>query len=96
MLIVTERAASELLDMLELSGAQPPEAIRLQPDPSGRIGITIAPPEADDEIVQQGDTVVLVIAAPLVPVLDGAILDVETIEEGGELQQHFTLRRAEA
>ncbi len=55
MLTVTERATVELEELLGASNAGSGEGVRLVPAGPGTVGMTIAAPEAEDEVICHGD-----------------------------------------
>jgi Fe-S cluster assembly iron-binding protein IscA len=96
MITVTERAAAELADLLEAEGVPPDQGVKLVPDQTGGIGMTIASPTEGDEVVPRGDGPLLIVDASLTELLDGTVFDVEPAQGGGSQGPRFSLRRPEA
>ncbi|MBI2912379.1 MAG: hypothetical protein HYY03_00480 [Chloroflexi bacterium] len=82
---VTERAAEELRSVL--AGASPEEgqALRLLVEPGGRFGLGLDQAREDDERVESGGQVVLVLAPAVAQVMEGALIDVQETGEGPRL-----------
>lgn len=94
MITVTERAATGIEEILSAQQAAPGEAIKLVPDGSGGIGLAIAAPAAEDEVVQKGDDPLVIVDGRIAPDLDGAVLDL-TVPNASEGRPRFTLERPE-
>lgn len=90
MISVTERAATELQDLLMTNGATPDQGVKLITDSSGNIGMTIALPAEGDEVVRRDEAPLLIVDGTIAQQLDGTELDLEEIPglEGAQ----FTLR----
>lgn len=93
MINVTDRAAQQLEQLLATQGASDNEGVKLVPDNSGNIGMTVAPPAEGDDVVRRGDTEapLLIVSAPITAVLDGATLDVQHAPADGAQAPRFTL-----
>lgn len=93
MVLVTPAAASELRSLLKHSRATSGHAVRLIAGRQGGLGMLVGPPEAGDEVIRDGDAVVLIVAAALVARLDGLVFDWSAREIDGQTQRDFGLRR---
>ena len=94
MISVTERAATALQDLLVSNDASPGEGVKLAPDLSGRIGMTIDAPVEGDEVVHRGEMPLLIVDGRIAQQLDGTELDLQEIP--GQEGAQFTLRPLEA
>ena len=94
MITVTERAAAGIEEILSAQQAAPGEAIKLVPDATGGIGLAIAPPTAEDEVIRRGADPIVIVDGRIAPELDGAVLD---LDDGSANQgrPRFTLMRLE-
>jgi hypothetical protein len=72
---MTERAADALMEMLTADQAPSDQGVKLVPDSSGGLAMTIAPPGKGDEVVRQGERPLLIIDAEMIGRVDGALLD---------------------
>lgn len=93
MITVTERAAAELQEVLVAQQAPPGLGVKLVPNQMGGISMTIAPPAEGDEVVQRGDTPLLIVDYRISDAIDGMVLDAHTDEEDGQPRTQFTLQR---
>ncbi|MBI3969799.1 MAG: adhesin [Chloroflexi bacterium] len=94
MITVTERAAAELEGLLGAQGAPSGQGVKLVPDQTGGVGVTISAPTTGDEVVPRGEVPLLIVDASLTQQLDGVVLDVEPAAgAGGERPPQFVLRR---
>jgi hypothetical protein len=90
MIRVTERAASELSDILAASQAQKDQAVRLLPDDSGNIAMTIDRPSQGDEVVSGEKRPLLILDAALAARLADVVLD---LTPANGRPPHFVFRR---
>jgi len=93
MILVTPAAAGALRSLLKHSRATAGHAVRLIPDRRGGLSMLVGPPEAGDEVIQDSGAAVLIVAAALVPRLDGLVFDWGARETDGETHRDFGLRR---
>ncbi|MBI4494541.1 MAG: adhesin [Chloroflexi bacterium] len=96
MISVTEGAATELQALLEANDAPPGHGVKLVPDGTGSLGMTIAAPLEGDEVVRRGEAPLLIVDSSITSFLDGTVLDVQPVEGAGRQGVHFTLQRPEA
>jgi Fe-S cluster assembly iron-binding protein IscA len=82
MITLTERAATEMQEILATRGAAPGEGMRIVPV-SGGFDLRIGPPADGDEVVRRGDTPLLIVEESIAPVLDGAVIDVADPDSAG-------------
>jgi len=75
MIRLTERASEALREMLRENEAPEGQAVKLFPEDSGNLAMTIAPTAEGDEVVSRENRPVLIIDAEIVGRLDGALLD---------------------
>lgn len=94
MIVVTERAASELETLLLNSNVPMGEAIKLVPSANGGISMVIAPAVEGDETVYRGDTLLLIVDSSIAPDLDGVVLDIQPTDPTNPMRRpaQFTLR----
>jgi hypothetical protein len=90
MIRVTERAASELSDILAASRAQGDQGVRLVPDESGNIAMTIDRPSYGDEVVAGETRPLLILDAALAAKLADAVLD---LTQPNGHPPHFVFRK---
>jgi hypothetical protein len=90
MLRVTERAASELSDILAASRAQSDQAVRLVPDESGGIAMTIDRPSQGDSVVPDEARPLLILDRALAARLGDVVLD---LTQPNGHPPHFVFRR---
>jgi Fe-S cluster assembly iron-binding protein IscA len=90
MIRLTERAAEALKEMLTANQTPDDQGVKLFPDPSGGIAMTIAPVTEGDEVVDEGNRPLLIVDAEIVVRFDGAVLDLTVSDNGNE--PRFELR----
>ena len=96
MVTVTERAAAELQEVLKSQHASDDEGVKLMPSGDGSLQMTIAEPNAGDEVTQRDGHPLLIVDASLADMLDGTEVDFATEASNGTGPAGFTLRRAES
>jgi Fe-S cluster assembly iron-binding protein IscA len=92
MVIVTERAAAELQEVLRSQNAAEGEGVKLVPGGDGHVQMTIGQPEAGDQITELDGHPLLIVDAAIVDVLEGAEVDFRAGDENGASSLGFTLR----
>jgi Fe-S cluster assembly iron-binding protein IscA len=95
MVAITERAAVKLQDLLSEQDAQPDEGIRLTPDGSGGIGMSIDTAHDGDEVVEDEESPVLIVDRAIVPRLTDMVVDYEAVEDDHRTTGGFVLRQRE-
>ena len=95
MITVTERAATELQELLKSQHASDAEGVKLVPSDDGGVQMTIAEPNAGDEVTQRDGHPLLIVDAALANTLDGTEVDFATEAANGTGASGFTLRRAD-
>ena len=95
MVTVTERAAAELQEVLKSQNATDDEGVKLVPGDDGRVQMTIAQPEAGDQIMQRDGHPLLIVDAAIVDTLAGTEVDYRSGDENGTSAAGFMLRPAE-
>ena len=95
MVTVTERAAVELQEVLKNQNAAEGEGVKLVPDGDGRVQMTIAEPDAGDQVTRLGGQPLLIVDAALADALEGTEIDFGTEAANGASPPGFTLRPAE-
>ena len=75
MIRLTERAASGLLDILAMQQTSSDRAVKLVPDPSGGIAMTIDRPAHGDAVIDGEKRPLLIVDASLADQLDDVLLD---------------------
>lgn len=95
MVTVTERAATELQELLRNENASEGEGVKLVPGGDGRVQMTIAEPDAGDEVTRRDGQPLLIVDAALAEMLDGAEVDYASAGANGSGPPGFTLRPAE-
>ena len=95
MVIVTERAAAELQDVLKTQNASEREGVKLVPGGDGRVQMTIGQPEAGDQVMQRDGQPLLIVDAAIVDTLEGTEVDFQSGDENGTSAAGFTLRPTE-
>jgi Fe-S cluster assembly iron-binding protein IscA len=93
MIQVTERAADGLKEILATSRVRSDQGVKLVPDDSGGIGMTIGRANEGDVIFDDERKPFLIVDAGIVRHLEGATIDM-TKSDGEEPQ--FVIRRADA
>ncbi|HEY3116474.1 MAG TPA: hypothetical protein VGK54_07015 [Chloroflexota bacterium] len=94
MIVITERATAALEQILLVNGAERRQGVKLVPDLSGRIGLTIATPDKGDEVIGSADEPLLIVDSRIKGKLDGSELDCEMALVQGEEVSEFHLRPA--
>jgi Fe-S cluster assembly iron-binding protein IscA len=94
MVIVTERAAAELQEVLRHQNASEGEGIKLIPGDDGQVQMTIAPPNIGDEVTQMDGQPLLIVDASLTNTLEGAEVDFATESANGTSPPGFTIKPA--
>lgn len=92
MVTVTERAATEIQEVLKSQNAAESEGIKLAPGVDGRIQMTIGQAEAGDQVMQRDGHPLLIVAAAIVDTLDGTEVDFQTGDQNGTGSGGFTIR----
>lgn len=95
MVTVTERAAAELLELLEANNVPPGQGVKLVPSGMGQIGMTIDTPAEGDEVIRRGDEPLLIVDSRLTGELEGVEIDCQTEVVDGTPRSQFLLRRPE-
>jgi Fe-S cluster assembly iron-binding protein IscA len=90
MIRLTERAAEALKEMLTANQTPNDQGVKLFPDPSGGVAMTIAPASEGDEVVNEEGRLLLIVDAEIVGRVDGAELDLTGNDDGKE--PRFELR----
>ena len=97
---ITERAIDSLRLLRYTSAAAPGQALRLAPEGEDGMQVRIAAPEAGDQVLEDKEGPVLIIAAALGPRLEGLVFDQVSVpgEHGAQDEQRtaFTLRAPHA
>ena len=93
MITVTERAAARLQELQSTRDVPEGQGVKLVPQGPGSVGLTIAAPEAGDEVVRHGDAPVLIVAGSLTAALAGAEIDCREAVVDGQAGTEYTLRR---
>jgi Fe-S cluster assembly iron-binding protein IscA len=75
MIRLTERAAEALKEMLIANQTPNDQGVKLFPDPSGGVAMTIAPAAEGDELVNEEERLLLIVDTEIVGRVDGALLD---------------------
>jgi Fe-S cluster assembly iron-binding protein IscA len=83
MLTITERAATELRELLEASAATPEQGVKLCPDGQGGVQVAVGTADAGDEVLRDDGHPLLIIDPVISDIVDGAILDSESVEIDG-------------
>ena len=92
MITVTDRAATELQELLSHNNASPGQGIKLVPNGANRFGMSIGAPGEDDEVIRRDDEPLLIVDSRIAAALDGSEIDCETAMVGGEPRTEFKLR----
>jgi Fe-S cluster assembly iron-binding protein IscA len=92
MITVTERAATELQGLLAANNAPPGQAVKLVPSGTNSVGMSIGAPGENDEVIRQGDELLLIVDSSLAAALDGTQVDCETAMVDGQPRTEFKLR----
>jgi Fe-S cluster assembly iron-binding protein IscA len=92
MLTVTDRAATELQELLAVNKAAPGQAVKLIPNSNNSISLSIGAAGENDQVIRRGDEVLLIVDSRLATALDGAQVDCETAMVEGQPRAEFKLR----
>jgi Fe-S cluster assembly iron-binding protein IscA len=92
MITVTERAATELEELLVSSNAPPGQGVKLVPSGTGSVGMTITAPSEGGEVIRRGEQPLLIVDGSLVGALDGSEIDCNTALIDGQPKTEFHLR----
>jgi Fe-S cluster assembly iron-binding protein IscA len=95
MVIVTERAAAELQEVLKSQNASDGQGVKLVPGDDGRVQMTIGQPEAGDQVTRRDGQPLLIVDAAIVETLEGTEVDFQTGDENGTSAGGFMLRPTE-
>jgi Fe-S cluster assembly iron-binding protein IscA len=93
MIQLTERAADGLKKILSAEGTPGDQGIKLVPDESGGVSMTIARPSHGDSVLDEGKRPLLIVDSMIAERLDGIVLDLSA--EGPEAELRFVLRGTE-
>jgi Fe-S cluster assembly iron-binding protein IscA len=93
MVTLTDRAAAELQRVVDTTQATPEEAVRLAPDGSGGLAMSLDTPHAEDEVLRRGESAVLLIDQTIAPQLADMVLDCETTVDDPGASPRFRLER---
>jgi Fe-S cluster assembly iron-binding protein IscA len=91
MITLTERAATELEELLTTNNAPPGQGLKLVPGRTGQVGMIIGAPSEGDEVVRRGDEPLLIVDSSIAGALDGAKIDCETAVVDGQPKAEFRL-----
>ncbi len=94
MMWVTERAIDALRLVRYTSGAAPGQGLRLAPEGAAGMTVCMAVPEPGDQVLEDKDGPVLIIAAALGPRLEGLVFDQVYVpgENGAQDEQRTTFK----
>ena len=92
MIRLTERAEMGLRDILAARHAPGDQAVKLVPDPSGGIAMTIDRPRHGDAVIDGDKRPLLIVDSSLARQLDDVTLD---FTKGNGLPPHFVFVRVE-
>jgi Fe-S cluster assembly iron-binding protein IscA len=97
MIRVTERAATALHELLEINAAPPESGVRIAPNASGDLGMTVDAPHAGDEVILRGESAapVLIVDGTLAEDLEQMVVDYESVEDDHQTPGGFVLRAAD-
>jgi Fe-S cluster assembly iron-binding protein IscA len=82
---VTEAAAEHLQSILMEQEAEDEMALRLIPQPGGRLALTLDRPGVGDESIEAAGQTVLVVAPDVADMLTGSVIDLLETSEGPKL-----------
>ncbi len=86
MVTVTELAKEELKNILSAAGMSDPEVgLRLAPAATGQFGLMTNKEQEGDQVVEHGDSKVLMIGTELTDTLEGVTIDCQDTAEGSRL-----------
>lgn len=94
MISVTDRAATQLQELLALNNAPPGQAVKLVPNGANSVGMSIGAPGEGDQVIRHGGEPLLIVDSSLADALDGAQVDCETTLVDGQPRPEFKLRPA--
>ncbi|MDI3340818.1 MAG: adhesin [Sphaerobacter sp.] len=86
---VTQRALDELEAIRQASNPQPGQGITLVVDDNGELGLALAWPQEEDQVIERGGQPVIIIPQVLADPLDGVVIDYQDTPG----QEGFTLTR---
>ena len=92
MITLTERAATELEELLTTKDAPPGQGVKLVPSGPGTIGMIIAAPSEGDEVIRRGEEPLLIVDSRVAETLDGAEIDCARSVVDGQPKPEFKLR----
>jgi Fe-S cluster assembly iron-binding protein IscA len=92
MITVTERAATQLEQMLVTSGALPGQGVRLVPSSTGTLGMAISAPSEGDEVIRRAEQPLLIVDSRIAGALEGSEIDCDTALVDGQPKTEFHLR----
>jgi Fe-S cluster assembly iron-binding protein IscA len=95
MIRLTERAAYGLREILTANRTPSDQGVKLVPNESGGVAMTMDRPQEGDSVVDGGKRPLLIVDAAIAPRLEGIVLDFSRGEKDGEEAQ-FILRPAES
>ena len=91
MLTVTEKAATELEELLRFNKAAPGQCMKLIPTGPGTVEMVIDTPGEGDEVIRRGDEPPLIVDGRIREDLDGGEIDCDTRDLNGETTPQFIL-----
>lgn len=94
MIRLTERAADGLKEILVANRTPKDQGVKLLPDESGGIAMTIDRPGEGDAVVDGGKRPLLIVDAMITERLDGVVLDLTRGED--EAEPRFVIRGPDA
>jgi Fe-S cluster assembly iron-binding protein IscA len=94
MVRVTDRAVTALQDILTDRHAPPEAGIRLTPDGSGGLGMTVDAPVDGDEVIERDESCVLIVDGAIKKRMGEMVVDYQSAEpESGQTgERQFVLR----
>lgn len=92
MIGITERAARGLEAFLGFHEATPEQAVKLFPRCEGGIGMTIAKPRPEDELILSEGRPLLAVDPHVAQLLSGSFIDCDSVEIHGRLGIRFQIR----
>jgi Fe-S cluster assembly iron-binding protein IscA len=90
MIRLTERAAHGLKEILTANRTPKEQGVKLVPDESGGVAMTIDQPGEGDAVVDGGQRPLLIVDSLIAAKLDGVVLDLTREEE--DTEPRFVLR----
>jgi Fe-S cluster assembly iron-binding protein IscA len=91
MVVVTDRAAVELQELLKANNASEGQGVRLVPSVNGSIDMTIDSPSDGDEVIRSGEEPILIVDARISGALDGTKIDCDRESVDGSERTLFKL-----